>query len=375
MGHRFLANISALHPQQVQFFEKIILQKQLGHAYLFYGYEGSGKEAFAIELAKHLLCEKGPLQHCGECHSCQLTDNFWHPDLQIIFPVPSKSNLKTGELQSHLKHKAENPFVSLSFPGKNTYITIDTIRELKNFVFEQPHQSDKKIILMFDTDLLRVEAANALLKILEEPPPYVYFFLITSHISKILPTILSRCQTIHFERPEIGALGQVIRTYLPALGESEIIQLLKFSNLNLKKVFEYAQTDFEEIQYLMKQLLKTIRDRDEKLFIETFYKDILSQSGEKNIYFFEWILPVLLDLYYTCCLNRDEIRISFFQDIYEQIQIPSEKQEELLEVIEYLEKAKQDLESEYNLNEQLIMQSCFEKLHHFFFQVPEKIED
>ncbi|MCK5077196.1 MAG: DNA polymerase III subunit delta', partial [Calditrichia bacterium] len=244
MEENFLNNINKMHPAQVESFYKSISQKQIGHAYLFYGYEGVGKEAFAIELATHLLCEYGPAVKCGKCTSCLQMKKLWHPDFHYIFPLPSKTKIKDDTISSSMENKAQNPFVNINPSDKNIYIGIETIRTLKNELYKHPQQGDKKIVIIQDIETMRVEGANALLKVLEEPPPYVYFILITSKISRILPTILSRCQLIHFDKPASDKTHEVLKQYISETQAAELIKSLRFSDLNIKKAIYYLQEDF-----------------------------------------------------------------------------------------------------------------------------------
>ncbi len=248
MREHFLNNINELHTAPTEIFHKALSQQQMGHAYLLYGYEGIGKEAYAIELASHMLCEKGPLQKCGTCPSCRQMAKLWHPDFHYIFPVPSKSKVKTEDIVKAVESKAQNPFSRISFNEKNGFIGIEAVRELKNALYKHPQQGKIKIALIQDIDSMRVEAANALLKILEEPPPYVYFILVTSKISKLLPTILSRCQLIHFDKPASDNIHSVLKPYLTETEEAHLTGSLRLAECNIKKALYYLKNDFSMLQ-------------------------------------------------------------------------------------------------------------------------------
>jgi DNA polymerase-3 subunit delta' len=160
------------HEALAQSFEKIIRRGRLGHAYLFAGPPGVGKRLFADELAKAIFCENRPaekLEACDQCDACLQVAAGTHPDLFIV----------------------QRPEDKLEVP-------IDSMRELcKNFSLKSA-RGRGKIIIVDDADDLNEESANCFLKTLEEPPPKSLLLLIGTSPDRQLPTILSRCQVVHF---------------------------------------------------------------------------------------------------------------------------------------------------------------------------------
>lgn len=367
MNHIFLPKYGKLHPAQRRLLESVIVQGKLAHAYLFYGSEGIGKDAFALELAAHLLCEKGPLYQCGECPSCKQMAKLWHPDLHLIFPSGAKSASSLDQLAEMIEKKAQNPFLRPGV-GKTSYIGIDIIRELRAALYEQPLQSDKKIVIIFDADAMRTEAANALLKILEEPPPYVCFFLVSSKISRILPTILSRCQSLHFDKPEIGLVVGIVRHYFPHWTEKDIIDLVKFTKGNLKKMFDYSDIDFLQWREKMEHLLTAVLQRNRESFSLLFYRWI--SEGDKSSFslLLEWFALVLVDLVHVKNENPSNLFIPAFASLYQKAASLFDEPMELIRLADELEEILKLLHDEHNFNEQLLVQTAFEKLTGLFFQ-------
>lgn len=150
------------------------LQHCLPHALLFIGAPGTGKQQFAITFAKSILCRQPTHEgnSCGECPSCRLMQAKTHPDLVYIEP----------EQAGHM-------------------IKIDQIRQMIHFANETPQQGGFKIIIIHPATAMNLYAANALLKILEEPAPNTLFILISDHSLRLPPTIISRCQKIVFQKP------------------------------------------------------------------------------------------------------------------------------------------------------------------------------
>ncbi len=152
-----------------------IEQGKIAHAYLFAGPRGVGKTSAARILAKSLNCEKGPTTiPCGKCSSCtEITRGI---SLDVI-EIDGASN--TG---------------------------VNDIREIKDEVLFPPNSSRYKIYIIDEVHMLSNSAFNALLKTIEEPPPYIVFIFATTEIHKVPPTIRSRCQQYHFKQISIDLI-------------------------------------------------------------------------------------------------------------------------------------------------------------------------
>ena len=219
-----------------------IKNNRMPHAFLFYGNEGSGKEAFAIEIARLLNCEKGPQVICGKCSQCIKIAKLEHPDIKFIFPIPSSGNVKPEDIAEMLREKAANPYRRISFGSKNTFISIDTIRELKYEAKFKLYEGKKKVFIISEADEMRPEAANALLKILEEPPDNLMLILISSRIHRILPTIRSRSQLVHFPALEGDEILKIIRRYTPEPPD-HLAMIIRLALGNIKLAFDFIEDD------------------------------------------------------------------------------------------------------------------------------------
>ena len=166
---------------------------RLAHAILLYGPEGVGKRAMAIELAKAVNCTRAKTDACDRCNSCHKISSLQHPDLKVVFPGPAQ--LPVEEEVSVLQKIAEDNYQPVGF-GKSVTIPIDKIRELRKQASYHPYEGKRKVAIVLGADQMRPEAANALLKILEEPPGTMLLILTATNPSSLLPTILSRCQRI-----------------------------------------------------------------------------------------------------------------------------------------------------------------------------------
>lgn len=150
-------------------------------ALLLYGAADTGKTAFARAYARFLLCES-PLNQgaCGECASCRLFEHHAHPDFYLLAPDGDDGS-STGR--------------------KLPQIKIDAVRELLEPLNQSSVRGGRRVVLIAPADSLNVQAANALLKILEEPPQAVMFLLVSHRRERLLPTVRSRCRPLLLPAP------------------------------------------------------------------------------------------------------------------------------------------------------------------------------
>ncbi|RMF58185.1 MAG: AAA family ATPase [Calditrichaeota bacterium] len=233
-------------------------QKRFPHALLFYGPEGCGKDAFAISVAQFINCAS-PEGIVDRSHpQYQKIATFQHPDVKIVFPTPAKTNLKEKELDAAYASLRENPYQRVQFPGKSTFISIDTIRELKSEARFKVYEGRRKIFIISQAEKMRVEAANALLKLLEEPPENLMLILTTSSIYKILPTIKSRCQLFRFHKLSLEEIETIVQRYQPDVDKDLLPVLIRLSGYNIKRVFDFLDKDILEVREAALEFLRKV---------------------------------------------------------------------------------------------------------------------
>lgn len=170
------------HDWAVQFLQRIIKQGRTRHAYLFIGPADIGKRQVALAFAMALNCKEGDAAvPCQKCRNCQLIIQQRSPDLFF-----SKTS------------------------GSNNTLPIEEIRRVGAFLALQPYEMRYRIAILNDFERTSALAQDALLKTLEEPPPYALLFLLATDESRISPTILSRCQKLR------------LRTIAPAVLAEEL---------------------------------------------------------------------------------------------------------------------------------------------------------
>ncbi len=187
----------------------------LPHAMLLAGPAGLGKLAFAQALAARLLCESPESASdgmaCGRCSSCTWLASGNHPDFRLIRPDEDEG-AEADESAAPVAESAPATATGKAAAAKATAasgrksskaaIRIAQIRELADFVFVGSHRHGKRVALIEPAEAMNPAAANALLKVLEEPPAGVYFILVSHSWRRLLPTIRSRCRMIAFGRPD-----------------------------------------------------------------------------------------------------------------------------------------------------------------------------
>lgn len=195
-----------------------VRSERLAHAYLFYGPEGVGKDAMGLELARVLHCEQGRDNACGVCGSCRKMDTLQHPDVRFVTALPAGKNedrddgpfdkLTAGDLEDirdQLAQKGADPYAAVSI-ARATSIKINSIREIRREVPLSTLNQQRRVYVISNAEEMGNEAANMLLKTLEEPPARTLFILTTAHREALLQTIVSRCQQVRFDpitEPEI----------------------------------------------------------------------------------------------------------------------------------------------------------------------------
>lgn len=170
----------------------VLAQKaQLAHALLIKGPRGIGKQSFGMELAQALLCES-PVPDgagCGQCSACNWFTSGAHPDFRMLAPITEGDS----DAESEESGKKIKP---------SPWIVIEQVRELFDFIYVTSHRGGRKVILVSPAEALYPNAANALLKSLEEPPPLTHFILISHRPHRLPRTIISRCRQLSLQQPD-----------------------------------------------------------------------------------------------------------------------------------------------------------------------------
>ncbi|MCK4806803.1 MAG: DNA polymerase III subunit [Candidatus Aegiribacteria sp.] len=199
---------------------------RLSHAYLFAGPSGVGRLTAALELAATWMCEEEKNGYCGECRNCLRVFRFQHPDVRLT--IPEMGSTKPEEIADILQSRTDDGITPVRLDG-NTRISISQIRELRERLSMKAYEDKGHIEIIPDADRMGVEAANALLKTLEEPPDDTVIVLISSRWSALLPTVRSRSHLVRFRRIPDDTIRDILMDRL-GLGEEEASDIARSSD-------------------------------------------------------------------------------------------------------------------------------------------------
>ena len=186
--------------------------ERVPHALLLNGEEGCGHLQLALSFSSLLLCKSPtPLDACKNCSSCKMYEKYQHPDLHFSYPIhlsktehsETSDDQRSSFLEALEKYKCLGKKTWYSKMGNENKQGVIGVKESQAILAKISLKSffgSAKILLMWMPELMNIQAANKLLKLIEEPPENTYFIFVSNNQSKILPTISSRLQTINVPR-------------------------------------------------------------------------------------------------------------------------------------------------------------------------------
>lgn len=307
------------HEQIIEHFKNAITMDKVSHAYILNGPDLSGKRMLAEAFAMTLQCEKKGTEPCMECHSCKQAIGRNQPD--IIY----------------LQHEKPNT------------ISVDDIRtQINNDIVVKPYSSPYKIYIIDEAEKMNVQAQNALLKTIEEPPKYAIILLLTTNAETFLPTILSRC--IRLDLKVVS--DEKIKAYLMQkyeIPDYKADVCVAFAQGNVGKAVKLADSDdFNEIKNAAIQLIKRLDDI-ELYEMTAAIKQIGEYKLQINDYFdfiMIWYRDVLL---YKA--TADANKLIFKEEIYDiKKEAAKSSYSGIEEILKALEKAKVRLNANVNFD-------------------------
>ena len=301
--------------------KKIIETNSVPNALLFYGNQGAGKIAHAIEFSASLLCNN-PYNHlaCSDCPSCNKIKKSQHENINFVVPyAKKKSSNKTidndelNNIKKILYKKASNPYFDIS-NKKAQSIPINAIREIRKSISLSSFNNYWRIHIIIDAEKLcypRQEAGNALLKMLEEPHEKNLFILCSSNISQILDTISSRCLKLYFTNLSTSDISNyLIKECDLSSTKAEIISCISNGNMVL------ANKLLNNHEIIIKDFLNAVNIIIRNNINE--WMNFVSKFPNKNYNFI--LLLELLDLFFSDIFiyektqNKNKIKLKLFID-------------------------------------------------------------
>ena len=311
------------HEQIKEHFQNVAATGKVSHAYILSGEAGMGKKTLANAFAMTLLCEEDGKEPCMQCHACKQVLSGNHPDLIYV----------THE--------------------KPASIGVDDVREqINDTIMVRPYSSQYKIYIVDEAEKMTVQAQNALLKTIEEPPTYAVIMLLTTNPDAFLQTILSRCVQLKLK----PLRDSVVKDYLEEKLQVKDIQAeiySAFARGNLGKAIHLAQSeDFKMMYEEILKLLKEIREMDISQLLDVIrkLKDDNTDIKECLNFMQMWYRDILM--YKT----TKDLNLLIFKDEFSAVKKAASlsSYEGLERILEAIDKARVRLDA--NVNMELVME-------------------
>ena len=311
------------HKDIINYIRNAVTENKVSHAYILNGERGSGKKMLANLFATTLLCEEQGPDPCNKCHSCHQAESGNHPDI-----------------------------IRVTHEKPNTISVDDIRRQVNEDIQIKPYQGPYKIYIIAEADLMTVQAQNALLKTIEEPPQYAVIMLLTENADTLLPTIRSRCVMMKLRNIK----DQLVKKYLMEhmeIPDYKADVCVAFAQGNMGKAIMLANSEyFNEIKEEAVHLLRNIDSMTVSELMDAV-KRCMSYKMEINDYLdiiAIWYRDVLI---YKATKSVDRV---VFSDQMRYIKERASKSsyEGIENILDALEKAKARMKA--NVNFELTME-------------------
>nr|WP_270584451.1 DNA polymerase III subunit delta' [Bacillus smithii] len=320
-----------IQPQAANMLHNSLKKERIAHAYLFEGEKGTGKKQAALFLAKSLLCEQPRPDYtpCGQCSHCRRIENDNHPDLHLIETETDSLSIKKQQIEALQREFAKTAV-----------------------------ESKRKIYIIEHADRMTTSAANSLLKFLEEPHPGTTAILLTEQYHRVLPTIISRCQTITFKPLPVDYLETRLRE--EQVGANMAALAARLTN-NLQDALELSADEwFAQARKIVLKLYEALNKQPLEAMIklqEEFHQHFKDkQQIERAL---DLLLLIYRDLLSIQIGKSDHLAYpdqrAHFESRSLQLSI-----KRLTECMEAIFEAKRKLQA--NMNSQLLMEQLVLKL-------------
>jgi len=319
------------HDKQADFFRCNLEQGRLGSSFLFLGPTGIGKRKFALKLAQTLFCQQNAstqLLPCGDCPACRQVLADTHPDLhligvdrahgkrsiikaQLVGGKKSTTNESIQELESQTAQVSELDTTAMTV-GFNIQ-SGDLSTHYQGLCYQlnlKPSQASRQIAIIDDADCMQDEAANALLKTLEEPPAGSVLILIASNPQKILTTIHSRCQTILFQTLTDEQVKQVLLDNGVVEIEDQARVLASLAGGSVEIALSAVDGELVELRQEVCELLPLFAEQPQRLaaVVESYVSAPKDSPSQRQC--FQQVADVILKVFHLMLLQRTGVEYS-----------------------------------------------------------------
>ena len=303
------------HEKLIRHLKKSIKIDKIGHAYIFDGPVGIGKKTTATAFSKGVLCKEFGQDVCEVCSSCSKVESNNHPDL--VWIEPDGKSIKNHQIE-----------------------------ELQQDLVRKPYESEKKVYIIKDADLMTESAQNRLLKTLEEPPKYVVIILISTNSNRFLATIRSRSQIIKFNPLQHKMVQDFMhKRYGMDVDETKVFAT--FSNGIIGKAIEFKES--EDFQTKRKETIALIEGLISKDALKIFDGMEFFEKYKEDVY---EILDLMVFWFRDILLlgetNSEQFLINIDQKDTLQKHLYHIGHEKMVHMIETIERTKKDIKANVN---------------------------
>ena len=247
-------------PGNIKIINRLIESAEKGriaHAQMIIGSQGCGKLILALAYAKFLNCSNkvyyndGEIKadSCGECSSCKKFESLQHPDLHFLFPIVNKNKKELSldfitEWREYLEKKSgivglNSWYDFIQVENSQGFISVDNINDVLSRLYFKNLEAKIKVIVIWMAEKIQYKAAPKLLKTLEEPAENTLFLLITENADTILPTVMSRMQSIRMETPSLQDCFVFLKNNFSDFSNDDLYNAVYNSNRDLDKAIDY----------------------------------------------------------------------------------------------------------------------------------------
>ncbi|EXJ23696.1 DNA polymerase III delta prime subunit [Alkalibacterium sp. AK22] len=243
-----MSTLTSKQPSIQRLFLQLLKQNTLQHAYIFEGKAGTGKKEMALWITQSLFCPVSENGACGECQTCRRVKDHHHPDVVEI--QPDGQSIKIGQ-----------------------------VRALKEEFTKSGMESRRKIVIVQDVEKMTVQAANSLLKFLEEPDGDITVFLLTTARHRVLSTIQSRCQLIHF--PQLSRQQRVEELTAAGISDDKAAILSQLTSDTSQAVALSKKEELLQLVIAVWKWYSFISKKDDQAFVYV-QTDLIPLAKEKE---------------------------------------------------------------------------------------------
>lgn len=338
--------------------KNIFRSDKISHSYIFFGNEGTGKDATAIEFAKLINCDNpiDGVEACDKCKTCFEINLLKSPLLKYIIALPTGKN-ETDEDKSPLEkldkedfvnylneisQKADDKYYKVCLPKAND-IRISSIRQIKREIYMTGKDGKKKIFIISNCDMMNQQSANAILKILEEPPKNSIIILTTSRLNSLFPTIIGRCHKIRFDNLKKEDVVYYINKKYKDISSDKVELYAEFAEGSISKCNEIIEKNFLELRDKVLDFLSSIAS-NQHLKLGRDIDFIVGKKEKERVKQFLILLIVWFrDIIYKS-LGNDSLVVNL--DKIDRVErFVSNFESQNYEIINCVEEAIRDLES------------------------------